>query len=147
MLGKLHPYILKSIVYMLIRLFHKIICNLIKFLYFKINIFQRGTLSQKERDALAIYNLVPRELDFANVDQVTYSKVIVLLKYVLFRCWCQCLYYEVNYKFLGCISYVEYVDIVIVVLSKAEFTHPVSACVYRIAVQFFITYLDWAKPR
>jgi len=86
MLGKLHPYILKSIVFMFIRLFHKIICSLIKFFYFKIDIFQRGTLSQKERDALAIYNLVPRELDFANVDQVTFSKVIVLLKYVLFRC-------------------------------------------------------------
>jgi hypothetical protein len=35
-----------------------------------LNFFQRGTLSQKERDALALYNLVPKELDFANVDQV-----------------------------------------------------------------------------
>jgi hypothetical protein len=37
---------------------------------------QRGTLSQKERDALAIYNLVPRELDFANVDQVSDNELI-----------------------------------------------------------------------
>jgi len=33
------------------------------------------------------------------------------------------------------------------VLGKAEFakgafTHPVSACIFRIALQFFITYLD-----
>ncbi len=30
---------------------------------------------------------------------------------------------------------------------KGAFTHPVSACVFCIALQFFITYLGWAKPR
>ena len=32
-------------------------------------------------------------------------------------------------------------------LTKAEFTHPVSACVYCIVLRFLITYLDRAKPR
>jgi len=38
--------------------------------------FQRGTLSQKERDTLALYQLVPRELDFSNVDQVSDLELI-----------------------------------------------------------------------
>ncbi len=31
------------------------------------------------------------------------------------------------------------------VFTKAEFTHPVYACVYRIALQFFITYIGFAQ--
>jgi len=32
-------------------------------------------------------------------------------------------------------------------LLQGAFTYPVSPCVFPIALQFFITYLDWAKPR
>jgi len=31
--------------------------------------------------------------------------------------------------------------------SKAEFTHPVSTCIYYIALRFLITYLGFAQSR
>ena len=48
---------------------------------FSFSFHQRGTLSQKERDALALYNLVPKELDFANVDQVTNRIFLFIIKF------------------------------------------------------------------
>jgi len=41
----------------------------------------------------------------------------------------------------------QFMSIPEIALPQAEFTHPVSACVFHIALQFFITYFGFAQSR